>query len=738
MTQIIKAGSDPETTQMDPEDNSIELGRWFWVSHLHSRRPLDDFNVEDPRPRVPELKADEDEEAPEDGEDTSDDDDEDEEEEEEKPKKPPPARWLACVTEIGTNYAELTGPNGQHQRIHFDRFDKWCVREDMPKAYTERKVKEHSKAVAGLLDEVRRLTMQLGVVPRKSIDDGASEASTVLAVAHGTADIKAHALALADAKENKLPALFKQVKERHELMATWMKADLVEAQAQLEQMKKSVSVIDDRIFTVKLYAGLTEELKQVRKGAPAADEEKVHVFQRRHYMDEECLARYEAGGMEFKDIKAFDKWLSRVENFSRILPFSRSIVAFRVRRNAKEREVMDSFIRFDLEKEDKITFLYIRNGGQLWRLNTEIDFGSDLFPDAASNELLSNSEALYVKPSSSIKPDDIITESSYLHRKANFEKTKAERDAYTKEWNALSKEERAARQKKNHNAEPFWRYGHSWDAFERAGWQRVDKDSVYYDDVMRVIAGVAVEHNRVATVLQGLLDRSECLLPHPPWKIWTPDGFRSGIELIYDDSRTLTSGPAADFETYRMRLNMSIKVGTMTIGQEDAFLRREAVRENAREQKRYDRRGRSSDYERTWHRPHGNPGPSFVAKVEKMRGDKCVFTWKRESQRATWVPADRPGYRRREYAQLDDSIAIPPSRLFNVTAYTPGDFHMFFDDPRTRRKYLQWAPFLLSAEDYHADPKSFANCNVRHVPLSGADKVKDEEQDAPDEDADDE
>jgi hypothetical protein len=37
-------------------------------------------------------------------------------------------------------------------------------------------------------------------------------------------------------------------------------------------------------------------------------------------MDEECLAKYEAGGMDFNDIGKFDAWLSRGGNFGRILP----------------------------------------------------------------------------------------------------------------------------------------------------------------------------------------------------------------------------------------------------------------------------------------------------------------------------------------------------------------------------------------------------------------------------------
>lgn len=48
----------------------------------------------------------------------------------------------------------------------------------------------------------------------------------------------------------------------------------------------------------------------------------------------------------------------------------------------------------------------------------------------------------------------------------------------------------------------------------------------------------------------------------------------------------------------------------------------------------------------------------------------------------------------------------PKEKLFCVDAYTPGDYHMFFDDPRTRAEYLKWAPYLLAAEDWHGKRRS--------------------------------
>src|ERR1700730_8119152 len=103
-------------------------------------------------------------------------------------------------------------------------------------------------------------------------------------------------------------------------------------------MKEAIHEIEDRIFNASLYAGLTEQAAACCKGLPAEAAEKLHVMQRRLYMDEECLLNYDAGGMEFKDIRAFDKWLALPENRDRVLPFPRTLVAMQVRRNAKERE----------------------------------------------------------------------------------------------------------------------------------------------------------------------------------------------------------------------------------------------------------------------------------------------------------------------------------------------------------------------------------------------------------------
>src|SRR5204863_8064784 len=97
---------------------------------------------------------------------------------------------------------------------------------------------------------------------------------------------------------------------------------------------------------------------------------------------------YRHGGMEFDDIGEFDKWLAGKENFERIFAHPRSMVAFQVRRNNKERyasSFAEAFINVKLGELDKLTFLYIRNGDRMYRLGCDLDFDGLIFP--SQNEL---------------------------------------------------------------------------------------------------------------------------------------------------------------------------------------------------------------------------------------------------------------------------------------------------------------------------------------------------------------
>jgi len=594
-------------------------------------------------------------------------------------------RWLGCLVHIGSNYVQVQRVGVEHftsVRIHLDEFHKHCVEpENEPNVYIGQKVEEHRHQVQGLMGRVKQLCAKFGLTPAGALPAESSQTSGALVVAHGVSDIQKHRSDLVKAKEETLPNLFKEIEKHHRQMANWMKAELAPLKANENVLKAQTRGLEDQIFTVDLYAGLSEELVLLRDGKPAPDEEKIRLYQRRHYMDEECLLQYESGGMDFRGIGSFDQWLMKDENRERILPKPRCIVAFRVRRHNKEREVLSlsdlslsDFITFQgFDEADKWTFLYLRNGDRYFRLSTTIEFGERLFPDIGRSKLLGGEE-LYIMPGWTRSSECLITERELI---AKREKEAKERAKYEDKLAAWKKADPKARGLRPH----LW-LG-SRPSSER--YEPLNQDSVYYDDAMAEIHKAARDHNRVSVVLQGLLDRSTAFQPHPPWRLWTIEGFQGAVELIYNDSRGLVAGEKPDFEAFRKRLNATLKRGSKTVGQEYFWLRREAKKEN-------DRRGDSFPY--TTFQPYGNPGPGVVAEVSGMSRDKTKvkFTWERK--RLSY------GYDR---SPIRCHLEVPIDRVLNVDAYEPGSYQQFYRDHRTRAEYLKWAPLLLACEDHYQE-----------------------------------
>jgi hypothetical protein len=637
------------TRRTEHDGDAIEVGQWYWV------------DMQDP-------------------DDVCDDEDVDVDED----AKPDP--WLVCVVRIGSNFVEFRAANTTTKRVHADHFHDLCTYEPNPDRIIQRRIDVRQGNVRELMDKIHRVTAALGITPRLQLGEvSLDEDSKALATVSGSKAPKEYQKALVKAKEETLPALFKEVEEEHRIMTMWMKARFIPMRAEQYNQKKSMGVIDDRIFAVELYAGLVENLEQVKKGTPAPLDAKIHVHQRRHYMDEECLVSYKAGGMEFKDIRAFDRWLCRKTNLERILPHPRTVVAFRVRRHKKDYEVtsLSDFIEIAHKvMADRKTLLYIRNGQQVFRLMTEVEFGEKLFPDTQYAITLNQDNALWFQMHCVDKVDGVISDDDYQERiKVHAKAVKAHKKA-VKAWKAEPEADRSY-------------FGPRCESdFRPKEWFPCNPTSVYYDDAMQSIADNIRDHNRIVVLLQGLLDRAMAFHPHPPWQLWSPDGFAQAIELVHDASRVLTSGDPPDFEEYRSRLNLTLGKGCFTVGQQELWEIHEAEKENDRTASRG---GWGGQEPHRWKRytPYGNPGPGEVAEVTRFsRKYECSFAWMRKRQTYSYLH----GYEK----PIRATFTCPSNKLLNVSAYQPGDFKIFYSDPRTRADYLKWAPLLLTAEDWHA------------------------------------
>lgn len=598
--------------------------------------------------------------------------------------------WLGCVTRIGSNFLLIEEPStrdtgSRYTRVHFDDVGKELTHEPDAENIIRERIAHFRGEATRLIAEVKAICSELGLRGLLLADE-TNDTGTAIAVLSEQVDVAAYKNKLVLTKDTTLPKLFDDIKSANQELTRWMTASTLPLQASIEPLKGTLKEIEGRIFNVSLYAGLTEQFVQCADGQPAALDDKLHILQRRLYMDEECLVNYQAGGMEFKNIHAFDEWIAQPINRDRILPFPCAIVSMRVRRDPKERgdwNPLDGFIQISLENADKATFLYIRNGEKLYRLCCDMDFGEMIFPDPA---LFSPTEPKVVKMFAG-RIDKMMGQGEYDYLCEQYKLIEVK----AKQWDR-------DHPKKERWRNPF-RTMHTDELrvdgmyFRPKDWDPVDPTNVYFDECMENIDGRIREYNRIALVIQGLFDRSDVLHPHPPAKLNSPAGFDRVAKLVYDSTGALHHGDAPDFEAYRAQCNASLSVDSVVTGQQDFWL----LAEGSRETRRLDGDWRNkSNWRPKRFKPYGNPGPGNVAKPTKWqpRAQSATFAWARERTRAASWRSTGDGVR--------CTITVPARELLNISAYRPGDYKRFYADPRTRSQYLQWAPLMLVAEDYHA------------------------------------
>lgn len=153
---------------------------------------------------------------------------------------------------------------------------------------------------------------------------------------------------------------------------------------------KEADKINRVITIIKLYLGIEETLIQLKSGDRAHG--KVTFRQSVIFMDEEYMA-WENGGLNWEDIKLFDEWLLKNDNYKKIIPEDKGMVAMKPRRYDLDYRYYGFHYTDEDKKRDKyMTYFLIRNGENLYRIYTNNLALPDhkLFP--SQSELLELSE----------------------------------------------------------------------------------------------------------------------------------------------------------------------------------------------------------------------------------------------------------------------------------------------------------------------------------------------------------
>lgn len=163
----------------------------------------------------------------------------------------------------------------------------------------------------------------------------------------------------------------------------------------IEKTNKLVSKLESIIFTLEIYGGIEETIEHLQYGQPASEDEPIHLLQQMKYMDEE-VADPQSQGIEYTKIDQFYKWLTThckyldCKYYELLVPFPKCIRIMRIRRHDKYR----GNNRWEKEenRKNRKTIVIIRNGENIYAIDSKLTFERKLFPD--QDELMNLYEEL--------------------------------------------------------------------------------------------------------------------------------------------------------------------------------------------------------------------------------------------------------------------------------------------------------------------------------------------------------
>jgi hypothetical protein len=283
--------------------------------------------------------------------------------------------------------------------------------------------------------------------------------------------------------------------------------------------KKQIAKIYRVIVTLELYLGIQESIIQIQEGQPASVDDPIHIRQGLMYMDEEVGDPWDTGeGISWKQLSDFDQWLTRNDNYKKVIPEKKGIAAFKARREKRDTSYIDdAMVKMNMAEEDEATFLLMRNGDNLYRIITDkIEFRPRLFPKR--NELQKAYELYRVAELAEEKGDDHI-------------------------W---SDEERKLNDQFGTDFE--FKIGNTYEETKEMA-----EDHVFF-------------YKMRFALLQGILERTQIFAPTPePIKLFDAMTLERGlVRLVYDDELTLPSH-RKEFWTWIHEINQQITFGSRIV-----------------------------------------------------------------------------------------------------------------------------------------------------------------------------
>lgn len=161
------------------------------------------------------------------------------------------------------------------------------------------------------------------------------------------------------------------------------------------KINKEVGKIETLVSTLEIYSGVKESILQIKSGENAPETTPVSIRSLVLYMDEEVAVTKDQG-IDSETIDIFDEWIADNQKaIDSLLPEKKGVVLLRPRRHMKDRRELPPIIRMRMEDLDKMCYILIRNGQNVYRIWTDnIEIQHQLLPNR--DELQGVFDQIYV------------------------------------------------------------------------------------------------------------------------------------------------------------------------------------------------------------------------------------------------------------------------------------------------------------------------------------------------------
>jgi hypothetical protein len=179
-----------------------------------------------------------------------------------------------------------------------------------------------------------------------------------------------------------------------------MRVNQLQASRELErisnEMQAKMEAMEENMFFLQTYLRGVKHMRKLCQGPRAPREIPYRVFQTRQFLDKEVALFGNFKDFDFQKVDDFDRWIVKSGFIWRLLPFEKCILITRLRRERKHYYGKSAIENYYLNLENFDNHVWIRNGQEVVRLKTDIDFANAAFPDEALYKQIHQFVAEYV------------------------------------------------------------------------------------------------------------------------------------------------------------------------------------------------------------------------------------------------------------------------------------------------------------------------------------------------------